>query len=160
MKKEVLDWIEIAKQPKLSESFIQEHAQNFDWSILIRYQTISESLMKKNKHKFLLLHAFTTQQILEEYIEKFITDMGGPQKVDARYWNAISRGQTLSESFIETYVDRINWISILQKQMLSFSFLKKHVKHLNKFHFNVLINNPHISLTEKEKSKLYTLINV
>lgn len=71
-----MDWIEIAKTPGLSETFLEEHYFKWDWlcwNEISRKQILSEVFISKYKEK--------------------------------QNWKLISRNQTLSEPFIETMTD-------------------------------------------------------
>jgi hypothetical protein len=84
--------------PLFSEEFLEEFKDKINWLYLITYQKFDE-------------------QKLRQYIEPYFV----------RYrsiWSALSIHQTLSETFIDEFKDKLSWLDICCYQKLSEPFIK------------------------------------
>jgi hypothetical protein len=129
---------------KYSEEELEKHADSFnelDWYYISKYQSLSESFIKKYSYKFLWGDISAYQILSEKFIEKY------SDKVN---WTYISRYQELSETFVEKYLDKVNWIHISYSQKLSEPFIKK---YFNKIDVGCLMDNKYISKEVKNEMK-------
>ena len=110
----------ICQKQILSEEFIWRNAakdNNFNWAIICRYQSLSESFIEKASGLVNWACVSIYQKLSEEFIER------NADRVD---WGMISIFQKLSEKFIERHAGRLNWNSINKYQKLSKEFRARH----------------------------------
>jgi len=109
-----IDWYNISKYQKLSESFIKEFKDHVDWYNISSYQKLSDEFIREFKDKVGWSCISSYQKLSESFIREF------QYKVN---WSFISRYQKHSESFIREFKNYINWSYISVYQKLSESFI-------------------------------------
>ena len=117
-----VSWMEISKNPNLSEAFIERHADKVNWHCISEYQNLSESFIEKHADKVNWHCISEYQNLSESFIEKH---------ADKVYWGCISRYQNLSETFIERHADKVDWDWISKCQKLSEKFIERHADEVN-----------------------------
>ena len=111
------DWWDISRCQKLSESFIEKHADRVCWYYICSYQKLSEKFIERHADKMSWCCISSYQKLSEKFIERH---------ADKVNWYSISVFQKLSESFIERHADKMDWLDISEKQKLSEAFIEKH----------------------------------
>jgi len=113
-----VDWDDMSVYP-LSELTMATFADKLNWRLVLEYQSISKSFMRKiasringNEWKAISKHC-----VLSESFIAGLTDF-----VD---WRRISKYQVLSEPFIRAAVEYIDWQLISRYQRLSESFIRE-----------------------------------
>ena len=112
-----MDWEYISASQKLSEPFIEKHADKVEWYWISKKQKLSESFIEKHADKVDWFLISIYQTLSEPFIEKHVGELD---------WSKISKYQTLSESFIEKHKDKVDWLFISKYQKLSEDFCNKH----------------------------------
>ena len=110
-------WLEISMCQKLTEDFIERHADKVNWDYISIYQKLSEVFIEKHSDKVNWYYISEDQKLSEDFIEKH------SDKVN---WDYISRCQKLSEDFIERHADKVLWDYISEYQKLSEDFINKY----------------------------------
>ena len=110
-------WTHISYSQKLSEEFIEKFQDKGDWYYISEYQKLSEEFIEKFQHKADWDNISSFQKLSEAFIEKFQYEVN---------WGCISSYQKLSESFIEKFKDKVDWHNISKYQKLSPQFRKKY----------------------------------
>ena len=95
---EGVDWVWISYYQRLSEAFIEKHADHMDWWVISYNQTLSEAIIEKHADRVDWQLISGHQTLSEAFREKH---------ADHLDWLWISGRQKLSEAFIEKHADRI-----------------------------------------------------
>lgn len=118
----LIDWYDIFRRFMVSEEFIEEFWEDFDWDYLSFFQPLSERLITKYAGLVNWEWMSANQILSEEFIERF---------EDKVYWGWISSNQKLSEEFIKKYKDKVDWRDISRYQVLSWKFMKEYKSYLD-----------------------------
>lgn len=105
-------WKEISRYQKLSEPFIREFIKRVDWPNIAAYQKLSEDLIAD------------ADEYLRQYYSPFDLYRNGSIFLE-HFWYCVSEYQTLSESFIRKYKDKVNWSAITRHQKMSTAFINE-----------------------------------
>jgi hypothetical protein len=129
----VMDMFHIGKYVKLSERFLRNYGSMiYCWDDILKYQCLSEEFIDEYINRFEFRKIFVYQKVSEKFIEKYksrIEDWSQiieSQKlsekfiednfIDEEYWETIFIFQILSESFIEKYYKKL-WIQYSNKNI-------------------------------------------
>ena len=98
------DWWDISRFQKLSESFIEKHADRVCWYYICSYQKLSEKFIEKQSDKVDWCAVSYYQKLSEDFIERH---------ADKVCWVYINLYQKLSEKFRKKHnikTSRNNWL--------------------------------------------------
>ncbi|KAF8766573.1 hypothetical protein HNY73_019622 [Argiope bruennichi] len=109
------NWKLISEYQKLSEDFIREFQYKVNWKLISEYQKLSEDFIREFRNKVDWGNISYHQKLSEDFIREF------QHKVD---WEGISYHQKLSEDFIREFRDKVDWGNISWKQELSEDFIR------------------------------------
>ena len=117
-------WNWISAHVELSESFIVEYQENFDLSFLVRFQSLSENIIRKFKDKLNWNNVILYQILSEPFMEEFETNID---------WSIITWNQEVSGEFVEKHIDKIGFKNICYRNVKDFPerFLLKHKKEID-----------------------------
>mgnify|MGYP001140669253 CR=1 FL=1 len=119
-----LDWKKISKSGELDESFIIAYAKKIRWKLLLEHQQLSEELLVACSQK-IDWYTFSKYQQLTRFSDSFIESYK-----DRIHWDEVSIHQPLTEEFIETYGEELNWFYLSQHQTLSEEFVERNAERL------------------------------
>ena len=111
-----IDWREVSKNQKLSESFIREFKERLDWIRISRYQKLSEDFIREFQDSVYWMWISFYQKLSEDFIREF---------KDSVDWEVVSEEQKLSESFIREFKEYVDWFWISSTQELSKAFIEE-----------------------------------
>jgi hypothetical protein len=125
LKKDVLDWKLLSKNPTINKKFIDEFADKIDWNSLSEtdYVTTDEySIIVNNKERFDWSYLCSHVKLTPLFFELFGEDL---------VWDSITLNKTCDEDLIEVYAEKINW-PLLNQRLDDFdvSFIEKHVEQI------------------------------
>ena len=121
-------WSYICSIYKLSEEFIERHADKVCWGWISTCQKLSEAFIENHTDEVDWDCISRYQKLSEAFIERHADKMN---------WYWISEYQKLSETFIEKHADKINWYRISKNQKLSKKFIRKHKTELTPYMENI-----------------------
>ncbi|ALN97802.1 tryptophan repeat gene family protein [Bacillus phage vB_BpuM-BpSp] len=104
-----VDWDEIVFF-KLSEEFIEKYADNFNWSMILKYQRVSEEFVDRNKDRIKRTgwRYFSMKEFLtEDFIRRNFSNLDK---------HAISICQKLSEKFIIDHYEFLDFEYLQQNE--------------------------------------------
>ena len=136
---DMFDWEYISKCQHLSEDFIREFKDYVDWDYISSYQHLSEDFIREFKDRVNWTYISMYQHLSEDFIREL---------KDNVKWGWISHCQYLSEDFIREFKDRVNWYLISECQHLSKEFIDEFKYLLNE---NVIADSWHYKSTEEKK---------
>ena len=116
-----LNWFYISCKQRLSEKLIEKHKDKVDWVCISGQQKLSEDFIRRHATDVDWSRICNHQILSEEFIEEFVDRIP-----NAGVWVLISWGQKLSEAFIERHKDDLDWCSICMYQKLSEDFIRKY----------------------------------
>lgn len=143
-------WDLLSSEPKepvgvLNDKIIMRFAGFLNWDLLSTHYNFDIELLRMYFHRInwhiLLKRCQIDEKILREFASYFSTEC----------WSIISENQTLSESFIHDFADKVDWANIALYQVVSGKFLCDHVSfisELKKVHGN---NDEYILVITKKK---------
>ena len=122
---DMFDWEYISKCQHLSEDFIREFKDYVDWDYISSYQHLSEDFIREFKDRVSWVGISKKQHLFgiskkQHLSEKFIREFAN--EVD---WFCISKNQHLSEDFIREFKDKVDWFCISKYQHLSEDFIRE-----------------------------------
>ena len=142
---DMFDWEYISKCQHLSEDFIREFKDYVDWDYISSYQHLSEDFIGEFKDRVNWTYISMYQHLSEDFIREF---------KDNVKWGWISHYQYLSEDFIREFKNRVWWFWISECQRLSEEFIDEFNYLLNE---NVIADSWHYkSVEEKKKAVMET----
>ena len=117
---------DIEKQIKWNEYY----QPDFAWNIFTTYKNkvYSDEFIEEFKDKINWLYLITYQKFDEQKLRQYI------DPYFFRYrsiWSALSIHQTLSETFIDEFKDKLSWLDICCYQKLSEPFIKTHADYVD-----------------------------
>ena len=136
---DMFDWEYISKCQHLSEDFIREFKDYVDWDYISSYQHLSEDFIREFKDRVNWTYISMYQHLSEDFIREF---------KDNVKWGWISHYQYLSEDFIREFENRVWWFWISECQRLSEKFIDEFKYLLNE---NVIADSWHYKSTEEKK---------
>ena len=139
---DMFDWEYISKCQHLSEDFIREFKDYVDWDYISSYQHLSEDFIREFKDRVNWTYISMYQHLSEDFIREL---------KDNVKWGWISHCQYLSEDFIREFKDRVNWYLISECQHLSKEFIDEFKYLLNE---NVIADSWHYKSTEEKKKSV------
>ena len=136
---DMFDWEYISKCQHLSEDFIREFKDYVDWDYISSYQHLSEDFIGEFKDRVNWTYISMYQRLSEDFIREF---------KDNVKWGWISHYQYLSEDFIREFENRVWWFWISECQRLSEEFIDEFKYLLN---VDVIADSWHYKSTEEKK---------
>ena len=136
---DMFDWEYISKCQHLSEDFIREFKDYVDWDYISSYQHLSEDFIRKFADRVNWTYISMYQHLSEDFIREF---------KDNVKWGWISHYHHLSEDFIREFENRVWWFWISECQHLSEKFIDEFKYLLN---VNVIADSWHYKSTEEKK---------
>lgn len=145
-----LDPILITIHQTLSNDFINRHSDRFDWGLLRKYQKLSTQTLVEYGENRSKIYAMIPSPIPqhETYgndlnLGEFLLNLNLPENTlnlyahmfsdsvlynnkHARLWELVVKYQKLTETFMDTYGDRMGWGEISRYQKLTKEFIIKH----------------------------------
>jgi len=140
-------WSIISRYQILSEFFIKKYCKKLNWNLICECQKLSENFMRELQDKLNWSNVSEFQVLSEKFIEEF---------QDKLYWNFISKYQILSRSFIEKLINNINFYRLSQNKNLTneiIEFFK------DKMDFEVILIESRISDEDKLRYCLFMKIS-
>ena len=113
---DMFDWEYISKCQHLSEDFIWEFKDYVDWDYISSYQHLSEAFIREFADRVNWTYISMYQHLSEDFIREF---------KDNVKWGWISHYQHLSEDFIREFKNRVWWFWISECQCLSEEFIRE-----------------------------------
>lgn len=119
-------WTMLSREPKepegvLTDRFVLKFSKYLDWTLLSAHYSFSLDMLRSYQHRVnwsILLTKY-------KFPEHFLREMASYYFKDC--WHIIPRHQTLSESFIHDYADKLDWEDVLLYQThVSSKFLHDH----------------------------------
>ena len=147
-------WNYLSIETKLSEEFILQYFDKFNFKNLLLNQKFSKkfinsSLFWDNIIKFDLWEILLKKHYLDiSFIEKYI-DYCENNNVE---WSIISRYQKLSEDFMNKYKSKLDWYWISQEQFMTLEFIADNINLINwkviptNFNISYLLNDGFVVL--------------
>ena len=136
---DMFNWEYISKCQHLSEDFIREFKDYVDWDYISSYQHLSEDFIGEFKDRVNWTYISMYQHLSEDFIREF---------KDNVKWGWISHYQYLSEDFIREFENRVWWFWISECQRLSEEFIDEFKYLLN---VDVIADSWHYKSTEEKK---------
>lgn len=130
--KNKFSWYNLSCRKSMSDSFLNEFADQLHWKVVSRYTKLSHDNLRAFANRLDLEAIARHQYLPEDIIERFAKDLD---------WDDLCWYQKLSENLIEAHLTKLNWGNISSVQALSKEFVKKYRQRLN---FIKLKSNPHI----------------
>ena len=93
------NWVKLSTHTGLTEEFIREFADMFDWEYISKCQHLSEDFIREFKDYVDWDYISSYQHLSEDFIREF---------KDRVWWFWISECQRLSEEFIDEFKDLLN----------------------------------------------------
>ncbi len=113
---------DILRHKKLSEKFIERHAESFqEWWTVAERQKLSERFIENHSIYLTWERICSFQNLSEAFIEKH------KKEVD---WKAISYKQNLSIDFINRHSDKLDFAALFKSRKFPKSFYQKHFDKL------------------------------
>ena len=142
---DMFDWEYISKCQHLSEDFIREFKDRVDWDYISSYQHLSEAFIREFADRVNWTYISMYQYLSEDFIREFKENVK---------WGWISRYQHLSEDFIREFKGKVDWAYISKYQRLSEEFIEEFKNWVN---MRLITNSWHyISTEEKKKAVMDT----
>lgn len=104
----------------MTDQFIMKFDRFMDWSLLSEHYIFSIDMLRTYQHRVKWDRILKRVKLPECFLLEMVSWF------DDLAWDAISKYQVLSESFIEHYVNKLDWENILLYQNVSSKFLSKH----------------------------------
>lgn len=135
--KDKIDWFTVSVFQKLSETFIEKFQDRVLWHWISLMQDISENFIEKFQNKVKWTWIVFSKKLSPSFSQKFNEKIkqGIYSKKNILFlrdkikrkiiWKNISCIQNLSESFIESFQDKLDWTNISTFSTLSKSFIEK-----------------------------------
>lgn len=114
-------WCIILSKPTISEKYIEENIDKIDFNYM-ELDYVSEEFLIKYEDKVNWVKVYQRNKLSSILIDKhiknkfYIDNLSYYRGQYLSYWDKISKYQILSETFIETYKDRLNWYFINRYQ--------------------------------------------
>ena len=136
---DMFDWEYISKCQHLSEDFIWEFKDYVDWDYISSYQHLSEAFIREFADRVNWTYISMYQHLSEDFIREFKENVK---------WGWISHYQHLSEDFIREFKNRVWWFWISECQCLSEEFIRE---FKDKIYMNLIADSWHHKSTEEKK---------
>ena len=136
---DMFEWEYISRCQHLSEDFIREFKDYVDWDYISSYQHLSENFIREFADRVNWTYISMYHHLSEDFIREF---------KDNVKWGWISYYQHLSEDFIREFKDKVHWCSISECQHLSKEFIEEFKDRLNMCY---LADSWHYKSTEEKK---------
>lgn len=121
-------WTLLSLEPKepigvLNDKIVMRFDRYLDWDLLSKHYSFSLDLLRIYQHRVnwsvLLRNNVYDESFLREVAPNF----------NAECWSIVSETQTLSESFLHTFADKVDWENVVLYQRVTFKFLVDHCKY-------------------------------
>ena len=136
---DMFDWEYISKCQHLSEDFIWEFKDYVDWDYISSYQHLSEAFIREFADRVNWTYISMYQHLSEDFIREFKENVK---------WGWISHYQHLSEDFIREFKNRVWWFWISECQCLSEEFIRE---FKDKIYMNLIADSWHYKSVEEKK---------
>ena len=136
-----IDWVHRCEHFQMLENEIDKYAQYFDecaWDIVFKYQTISDSFAEKH---IKIIRECDNWSDLNMFQTNSISENFIDKYIDEFDCICLARDRLFSESFLEKHSDKLNWNDISIGQEMSRDFI---MKHRDKLIIELLKRNPFV----------------
>lgn len=109
-----LTWENISRYQKLSDEFIDRHADDVDWTCISEYQTLSEETMLQHIDDIDWGYVSGSQEIPLHLLEAHMED-GNGIILDGLYWPDVFKFQDIPREFVVKHLDTFSMYSLIME---------------------------------------------
>lgn len=109
-----LNWENISRYQKISDEFIDRHADDVDWTYISEYQTLSEETMRSHIEDIDWAYASGSQEIPLSLLEAHM-EVGNGIILDGLYWPDVFKFQDIPREFVVKHLDTFSMYSLIME---------------------------------------------
>lgn len=99
----------------MTDGFIMKYSRFMDWQLLSAHYDFSLDMLRTYQHRVSWAHVLRRKRFPESFLREMVSNFND-------CWEIVCKYQTLSESFVHDFADRVDWENVLLYQEVNSHF--------------------------------------